>query len=76
MIDPADGQTVLYHAGDALSRDVLNDRGAHGVEEVKGRSVLPCESKRGVCAKCYGWSLATNKLVDVGEAVGSALPRG
>ena len=70
VIDPADGQTVLYHAGDALSMDVLNDLVAHGVEEVKGRSVLTCESKRGVCAKCYGWSLATNKLVDVGEAVG------
>ena len=70
VIDPADGETVLYHAGDALSMDVLNDLVAHGVEEVKGRSVLTCESKRGVCAKCYGWSLATNKLVDVGEAVG------
>ena len=70
VIDPADGKTVLYHAGDALSMDVLNDLVAHGVEEVKGRSVLTCESKRGVCAKCYGWSLATNKLVDVGEAVG------
>nr|WP_236022628.1 DNA-directed RNA polymerase subunit beta' [Bifidobacterium phasiani] len=70
VIDPADGETVLYHAGDALSMDVLNDLVAHGVEEVKARSVLTCESKRGVCAKCYGWSLATNKLVDVGEAVG------
>ena len=70
VIDPADGETVLYKAGDALSMDVLNDLVAHGVEEVKARSVLTCESKRGVCAKCYGWSLATNKLVDVGEAVG------
>ena len=70
VLDPADGKTVLYHAGDALSMDVLNDLVAHGVEQVIGRSVLTCESKRGVCAKCYGWSLATNKLVDVGEAVG------
>ena len=70
VIDPADGQTVLYQRGDALSMDVLRDLVAHGVEEVKARSVLTCESKRGVCAKCYGWSLATNKLVDVGEAVG------
>ena len=67
VIDPADGQTVLYKRDDALSMDVLNDLVAHGVEEVKCRSVLTCESKRGVCAKCYGWSLATNKLVDVGE---------
>ena len=68
--EDADGETVLYKAGDALSMDVLNDLVAHDVEEVKARSVLTCESKRGVCAKCYGWSLATNKLVDVGEAVG------
>ena len=70
VIDPADGQTVLYKRDDALSMDVLNDLVAHGVEEVKCRSVLTCESKRGVCAKCYGWSLATNKLVNVGETVG------
>ena len=70
VIDPADGQTVLYKRDDALSMDVLNDLVAHGVEEVKCRSVLTCESKRGVCAKCYGWSLATNKLVDVGATVG------
>lgn len=70
VLDPQDGKTVLYKAGDALSMDVLEDLVAHGVEEVKARSVLTCESKRGVCAKCYGWSLATNKLVDVGEAVG------
>jgi DNA-directed RNA polymerase subunit beta' len=41
-----------------------------GVEEVKVRSVLTCEAKQGTCAKCYGRSLATGKLVDVGEAVG------
>ena len=70
VIDPADGKTVLYKRDDALSMDVLRDLVAHGIEEVKARSVLTCESKRGVCAKCYGWSLATNKLVDVGETVG------
>ena len=70
VIDPADGKTVLYKRDDALSMDVLNDLVAHGVEFVKCRSVLSCASKRGVCAKCYGWSMATNKLVDVGETVG------
>ena len=70
VIDPADGKTVLYKRNDALSMDVLDDLVAHGVEYVKCRSVLSCESKRGVCAKCYGWSMATNKLVDVGETVG------
>ena len=70
VIDPSDGTTVLAKRGDALSMSVLRDLVAHGVEEVKARSVLTCESKRGVCAKCYGWSLATSSLVDVGEAVG------
>ncbi|RSX53422.1 RNA polymerase beta' subunit [Bifidobacterium goeldii] len=69
VVDPKDG-TVLYKRDDALSMDVLKDLVAHGIEEVQARSVLTCESKRGVCAKCYGWSLATNTLVDVGEAVG------
>jgi DNA-directed RNA polymerase subunit beta' len=43
---------------------------AAGVAEVKVRSVLTCQSKVGTCAMCYGRSLATGKLVDVGEAVG------
>ncbi|MCL2470586.1 MAG: DNA-directed RNA polymerase subunit beta', partial [Propionibacteriaceae bacterium] len=41
-----------------------------GVTEVKVRSVLTCEASSGTCAKCYGRSLATGKIVDVGEAVG------
>src|SRR5579875_644655 len=51
--------------------DVLIDRLiAAGVSEVRVRSVLTCESQLGTCAACYGRSLATGKLVDVGEAVG------
>ncbi|MCK9924492.1 DNA-directed RNA polymerase subunit beta' [Frankia sp. AgPm24] len=41
-----------------------------GIENVRVRSALTCESRMGVCAQCYGRSLATGKLVDVGEAVG------
>ena len=41
-----------------------------GVETIKVRSVLTCDSAVGVCAQCYGRSLATGKLVDIGEAVG------
>ncbi len=41
-----------------------------GITEVTIRSVLTCETRRGICAKCYGTSLASNRLVDVGEAVG------
>ncbi|NMN01636.1 DNA-directed RNA polymerase subunit beta' [Bifidobacterium panos] len=71
VLDPkSKTEKTLYKRGDALSMAVLDDLVAHGVEFVKCRSVLSCESKRGVCAKCYGWSMATNKLVDVGETVG------
>jgi DNA-directed RNA polymerase subunit beta' len=64
-----DGE-VIGHAGDDVG-DVLLDRLlAAGVTELKVRSVLTCESLVGTCAKCYGRSLATGKLVDIGEAVG------
>ncbi|MFC4554419.1 DNA-directed RNA polymerase subunit beta' [Georgenia faecalis] len=68
-VTAADG-TVLAAAG-ADAGDVLIARLIEaGVEEVKVRSVLTCESRVGTCAKCYGRSLATGKLVDIGEAVG------
>jgi|YNPMSStandDraft_1061717.scaffolds.fasta_scaffold00043_46 DNA-directed RNA polymerase subunit beta' len=41
-----------------------------GIKRVKIRSVLTCESRHGICRKCYGENLATNKIVDIGEAVG------
>ncbi len=52
--------------GDVLIEELI----AAGVSEVRVRSVLTCESALGTCATCYGRSLATGKLVDVGEAVG------
>ncbi|MFC4242451.1 DNA-directed RNA polymerase subunit beta' [Gryllotalpicola reticulitermitis] len=65
----ADG-TVVAEAGSDVG-DVLIDKLVEaGVERIKVRSVLTCESSVGVCAKCYGRSLATGKLVDIGEAVG------
>ncbi|WP_313558223.1 DNA-directed RNA polymerase subunit beta', partial [Miniimonas arenae] len=65
-----DDGTVLASAGDDVG-DVLIDRLVEaGVETIKVRSVLTCASRVGTCAKCYGRSLATGKLVDVGEAVG------
>lgn len=61
---------VLAEAGDDVG-DVLIDRLVEGgVESIKVRSVLTCDSAVGVCAKCYGRSLATGKIVDIGEAVG------
>ena len=62
--------TVLAQAGIDLGDVVIDELVTAGVEEVKVRSVLTCESLVGTCAKCYGRSLATGKLVDIGEAVG------
>jgi DNA-directed RNA polymerase subunit beta' len=64
-----DGE-VLAAAGTDVGDPLINDLVARGVTEVKVRSVLTCESRVGTCARCYGRSLATGKLVDIGEAVG------
>ncbi|MDI2126899.1 DNA-directed RNA polymerase subunit beta' [Yinghuangia seranimata] len=61
---------VIAPAGVDLGDVIINQLVANGVETVKTRSVLTCESKVGTCAMCYGRSLATGKLVDIGEAVG------
>ena len=62
--------SVLAEAGSDLGDVVIDQLYKAGVDEVKIRSVLTCESKVGTCAKCYGRSLATGQLVDIGEAVG------
>jgi DNA-directed RNA polymerase subunit beta' len=64
-----DGQVLLARGEDVTSAlaDLLCQ---HGVTEVKVRSVLTCESGTGVCATCYGRSMASGHRVDVGEAVG------
>ncbi len=64
-----DGE-VLAPAGIDLGDVVIDALFAAGVDAVKIRSVLTCDSKVGTCALCYGRSLATGKLVDIGEAVG------
>ncbi|NLU66954.1 DNA-directed RNA polymerase subunit beta' [Streptomyces sp. HNM0574] len=61
---------VLAPAGTDLGDVLIDELVRHGVETVKTRSVLTCESVVGTCAMCYGRSLATGKLVDIGEAVG------
>ena len=65
----ASGKT-LYSAGTDIGILDVDAMVAAGVTEVKVRSVLTCDSRYGTCAKCYGRSLATGKLVDIGEAVG------
>jgi len=65
----ASGKVILA-AGTDLGDRNIDTLVAAGVEEVKVRSVLTCDSKVGQCAMCYGRSMAAGKIVDVGEAVG------
>ncbi len=62
--------TVVATAGEEISSHRLEELVAAGATHVRVRSVLTCESKVGTCAMCYGKSMATGKLVDVGEAIG------
>jgi DNA-directed RNA polymerase subunit beta' len=64
------GSKTLATAGSDLGDITIDELIGAGVIEVRVRSVLTCESALGTCAACYGRSLATGKLVDVGEAVG------
>ena len=71
VMDPAGkGKQVLLEAGTEIGEEVIDLLVEHGVDEVLCRSVLTCDSKVGVCQMCYGRSLANNRLVDIGEAVG------
>ncbi|HJR97083.1 MAG TPA: DNA-directed RNA polymerase subunit beta', partial [Actinomycetota bacterium] len=64
------GKETVGIAGSDIGDVLISTLIENGVDEVRVRSVLTCESKVGTCAACYGRSLATGKVVDVGEAVG------
>ena len=66
---PLTGELVV-HAGEEIKEDVAAQIEDSPLESVEIRSVLTCESKQGVCAKCYGRNLATGRMVQKGEAVG------
>ena len=69
IVDPLTGEVIVY-AGDEIT-DLAADRIEKSpIESVEIRSVLTCEAKHGVCAKCYGRNLATHRMVQKGEAVG------
>ncbi len=63
-------QNILTHANQEITEELAASIQAAGIERVKIRSVLTCESKRGVCVLCYGRNLATGRMVERGEAVG------
>lgn len=69
IVNPKDGSIIVK------KDELIGEETAHfiqeiGIEEVKVRSVLTCQTKHGVCAKCYGRNLATGNIVNIGESVG------
>ncbi len=69
IVDPVSGELIVA-AGEEINDAAADRIDKSPIESVEIRSVLTCESKKGVCAKCYGRNLANNRLVQKGEAVG------
>ncbi len=68
--DPITNQ-IIVNSNTEITEDLANEiQSAGGIDRVKIRSVLTCESRRGVCIRCYGRNLATGRMVEMGEAVG------
>jgi DNA-directed RNA polymerase subunit beta' len=61
---------IIVEVNQEITEELANAIQAAGIERVRIRSVLTCESRRGVCALCYGRNLATGRMVELGEAVG------
>jgi DNA-directed RNA polymerase subunit beta' len=66
---PLTGKLIVA-AGEELTEEIAQEIEESPIEQVEIRSVLTCESKKGVCAKCYGRNLATGRMVQIGEAAG------
>ncbi|MEG0602621.1 MAG: DNA-directed RNA polymerase subunit beta', partial [Mucinivorans sp.] len=69
VINPADGK-VLAKAGEEITENIAEKIEQSPIDSVEIRSVLTCESLKGVCAKCYGRNLSTGRMVQQGEVVG------
>jgi DNA-directed RNA polymerase subunit beta' len=65
-----DTNKLIVSSGDLITQQAGEEISAAGIEEVEIRSVLTCEMRRGVCAKCYGNSLSTHRLAQEGDTVG------
>ncbi|HSH86252.1 MAG TPA: DNA-directed RNA polymerase subunit beta' [Methylophilus sp.] len=63
-------QEVVYAAGTLLGEDEVEKIDALGIDEVKVRTALTCDTRYGICAKCYGRDLGRGKLISIGESVG------
>jgi len=70
VLHPITGELIV-DVNEEITEDIAKAIDGAGVETVRIRTVLTCEAKYGVCRKCYGRNLATNRAVDIGEAVGT-----
>lgn len=69
IYDPI-SEELLVEAGGEITEEIADKIEATAIEEVEIRSVLTCESKRGICAKCYGRNLSSGRMATIGESVG------
>ena len=69
IVHPTTGKLIVA-GGEEITEDIAQEIEDSPIESVEIRSVLTCESKKGVCAKCYGRNLASSRMVQKGEAVG------
>ena len=69
VVHPGSGE-VIYAMGHLLDEDAVEVIENHGIDEVRVRTPLSCETRYGLCAKCYGRDLGRGSMVNVGEAVG------
>ena len=69
IFNPLTGELIIP-AGEEITEDIANLIESLPIEQVEIRSVLTCESRKGVCAKCYGRNLASGRMVEKGEVVG------
>jgi DNA-directed RNA polymerase subunit beta' len=70
IVNPTNPKEFLIHANEEMDEEKAKRVEASGIDRVRIRSVLTCESKHGICIHCYGRNLATGSLVKPGEAVG------
>lgn len=70
IVDPTNSKLVIIDVNETINEEKADLIVKAGVTQLQVRSVITCEAKRGLCQKCYGRDLASNHIVDVGEAVG------
>ena len=69
IYDPISDKLII-RAGELITEDIVREIEQSPIDSVEIRSALTCETQRGICIKCYGRNLATNRMVQIGEAVG------